>query len=255
MTGIKANYYTVGVDGKAKFGNCSSIQNAKVKGMLHWSQVAGMLSSLMLHWSQITGMLSSLMLHWSQTAGMLSSLMLHWSQTAGMLSSLIYTGLKQQVCYLVLCYTGLKQQVCYLVLCYTGLKQQVCYLVLCYTGLKQQVCYLVFIVSSCLVKSYRKLNIFRLLTTSVTNGEGLEFTLLFIGAHYLCIAFICVLCLFFFLVPWLCHFLLVRGFCSHLGTLWLYFIYLHVVFYHNGSIDELHLRRRMFTILQIFDAH
>jgi hypothetical protein len=60
MTGIKANYYTVGVDGKAKFGNCSSIQNAKVKGMLHWSQVAGMLSSLMLHWSQTAGMLSSL---------------------------------------------------------------------------------------------------------------------------------------------------------------------------------------------------
>jgi hypothetical protein len=56
MTGIKANYYTVGVDGKAKFGNCSSIQNAKVKGMLHWSQIAGMLSSLMIHWSQITGM-------------------------------------------------------------------------------------------------------------------------------------------------------------------------------------------------------
>ena len=74
MTGIKANYYTVGVDGKAKFGNCSSIQNAKVKGMLHWSQIAGMLSSLMLHWSQTAGMLSSLMLHWSQTAGMLSSL-------------------------------------------------------------------------------------------------------------------------------------------------------------------------------------
>ena len=88
MTGIKANYYTVGVDGKAKFGNCSSIQNAKVKGMLHWSQIAGMLSSLMLHWSQTAGMLSSLMLHWSQTAGMLSSIMLHWSQTAGMLSSL-----------------------------------------------------------------------------------------------------------------------------------------------------------------------
>jgi hypothetical protein len=60
MTGIKANYYTVGVDGKAKFGNCSSIQNAKVKGMLHWSQIAGMLSSLMLHWSQTAGMLSSL---------------------------------------------------------------------------------------------------------------------------------------------------------------------------------------------------
>ena len=60
MTGMKANYYTVGVDGKAKFGNCSSIQNAKVKGMLHWSQIAGMLSSLMLHWSQTAGMLSSL---------------------------------------------------------------------------------------------------------------------------------------------------------------------------------------------------
>lgn len=44
MAGIKANYYTVGVDGKSRFGNCSSIKNAKVKGMLHWSQTAGKLS-------------------------------------------------------------------------------------------------------------------------------------------------------------------------------------------------------------------
>ncbi|XP_052082884.1 alkaline phosphatase, tissue-nonspecific isozyme-like isoform X1 [Mytilus californianus] len=41
MTGIKANYYTIGVDGRAKYANCSSIKNAKVDGMVNWSKFAG----------------------------------------------------------------------------------------------------------------------------------------------------------------------------------------------------------------------
>ena len=95
---------------------------------------------------------------------------------------------------------------------------------------------------------------FRLLTTSVTNGEGLEFTLLFIAAHYLCIAFICVLCLFFFLYRGFVIFYWFVAFV-HILVPYGFTLYLRVVFYHNGSIDELHLRRRIFTILQIFDAH
>ncbi|XP_063410676.1 alkaline phosphatase, tissue-nonspecific isozyme-like isoform X2 [Mytilus trossulus] len=41
MAGIKANYYTIGVDGRAKYANCSSIRNAKVDGMVNWSKYAG----------------------------------------------------------------------------------------------------------------------------------------------------------------------------------------------------------------------
>ncbi|VDI27771.1 Hypothetical predicted protein, partial [Mytilus galloprovincialis] len=41
MAGIKANYYTIGVDGRAKYANCSSIKNAKVDGMVNWSKNAG----------------------------------------------------------------------------------------------------------------------------------------------------------------------------------------------------------------------
>ena len=42
MTGIKAKYYSIGVDGRSQFGNCSSIKDAKVDGMVNWSKYAGL---------------------------------------------------------------------------------------------------------------------------------------------------------------------------------------------------------------------
>ena len=43
MSGVKTNYYMVGLDARATSGNCSSAEGKQVETLLDWAQAAGMI--------------------------------------------------------------------------------------------------------------------------------------------------------------------------------------------------------------------
>lgn len=66
LCGVKANYETVGLDGRANFENCSSSFGSRVSSILEWAQQAGMLFTYFfgIEWLSLQKLSIQILLSW-----------------------------------------------------------------------------------------------------------------------------------------------------------------------------------------------